>query len=394
MAHTHPDDRVLVDYDPRTRVLFGPGTLGLLGETAAAFGRRVFLVTDAGLASAGHPERAAASLREAGCSVAVFDGVRPNPTTRDVEACRDAAAGSFDGAGPEVVVGLGGGSSMDCAKGTLFLLAGGGTMADYKGTGRGRGEFLPLVTVPTTAGTGSEAQSYAVISDEATHLKMACGDKRAAARVAILDPDLTATMPDAVRAVTGIDAVSHAVETFVSTARTPLSQMFSRQAWRLLSAAFPKVLAGDADARGDMLFGAYLAGSAIEASMLGAAHATANPLTAKYDLTHGIAVGLMLPAVVRFNAEDPAVDALYAQFANAVDPGGTGGGGERLAAFLETLAREAGLPADLAAAGVGATDVLELASAAAEQWTGKFNPRPVSSGDFARLYETALKSGG
>ena len=395
MSHAHPDPRVAVDYDPRTRILFGAGTLDVLGGEAAAIGRRTLIVTDAGLAATGHLARAKASLAEAGCEVDVFDGVRPNPTTEDVEACRAFAAGSFGGRGPDLLVGLGGGSSMDCAKGALFLLAGGGTMSDYRGTGLGRGTFLPLITIPTTAGTGSEAQSYAVISDAQTHLKMACGDKRAAARLAILDPDLTATMPPMVRAVTGIDAVSHAVETLVSTARTPLSQMFSRQSWRLLSQALPRVLADPADdaARGDMLFGAYLAGSAIEASMLGAAHAMANPLTAQYEMTHGVAIAAVLPTVVEFNAEDDFADELYGQMATAAGrEGETGGGrgGRRLAALLRELVAAAGLPADLREAGASEGDVAAMAEAAAQQWTGRFNPRPMTADLFAGLYRRAI----
>ena len=156
--------------------------------------------------------------------------------------------------------------------------------------------MLPLICVPTTAGTGSEAQSFAVIADPQTHMKMACGDKKAAAKVAILDPELTVTMPASVTAATGIDALSHALESHVSTRRGPVSQLFSRQAWQLLSRAFPAVLAdpGDLMARGAVRLGAHLAGG-IENAMLGATHAAVNPLTAHYGITHGMAIGVMLP---------------------------------------------------------------------------------------------------
>ena len=137
---------------------------------------------------------------------------------------------------------VGGGSSLDCAKGINFLLTNGGAMSDYRGYGKATTPLLPMIGIPTTAGTGSEAQSYAVIADAATHMKMACGDPSAAFRVAMLDPALTLSAPRVVTATAGFDAIAHAVETAVTTRRTPLSDAFSHQAWRLLSGAFERVL--------------------------------------------------------------------------------------------------------------------------------------------------------
>ena len=164
--------------------------------------------------------------------------------------------------------------------------------------------MLPSIGVPTTAGTGSDAQSYALISDAETHAKMACGDPKAAFRVAILDPALTVSQPKAVTAVAGYDAFSHAVESFVTARRTAMSDVFAREAWRLLEANYERVLAAPSDlaARGAMLLGSHEAGIAIEQSMLGATHACANPLTARYGTTHGIAIAVMLPHVVRWNS--------------------------------------------------------------------------------------------
>src|SRR5438046_4561017 len=171
---------------------------------------------------------------------------------------------------------------MDCAKGINFLYTNGGRMADYKGFGKATYPLLPSIGVPTTSGTGSEAQSYALIADETTHVKMACGDRKAAFRVSILDPELTVSQPPLVTAVTGLDALTHAVESYVCTRRTPISQAFALAAWRHLEPNYQRVLEApdDLSARGAIQLGAYLAGMAIEASMLGAAHACANPLTA------------------------------------------------------------------------------------------------------------------
>jgi alcohol dehydrogenase len=252
--------------------------------------------------------------------------------------------------------------------------------------------MLPLSCVPTTAGTGSEAQSFAVIADPQTHMKMACGDKKAAAKVAILDPELTVTMPASVTAATGIDALSHALESHVSTRRGAVSQLFSRQAWQLLSRAFPAVLAdpGDLMARGAMLLGAHLAGAAIENSMLGATHAAVNPLTAHYGITHGTAIGVLLPHVIRFNAG--SVGTMYDEL--AADAGlcerGKPAGAERLAEFIREVVRRAGSPASLSEYDVDAAMIPELARGAEAQWTGKFNPRPVAAAEFEELYRCAM----
>ncbi len=301
------------DFDPRTRVVFGQGALARLGNLAVECGgQHVLLVTDPGLRQAGHEERARNLLSIAGLKVTVFDQVPPNPTTEDVEHGAEFARRQQ----VDLLVGLGGGSSMDCAKGINFLVTNGGRMADYHGFGKATRPMLPLIAIPTTSGTGSEAQSYAVISDARTHVKMACGDRKAAARIAILDPELTLTMPAGVTAVTGIDAISHAVESYVTTRRNPISQLFARRAWKLLVRSFPGVIENPLDlgARGGMLLGAHLAGAAIENSMLGATHALANPVTARFGVTHGTAIGILLPHVVRFNSAE--VDGLYRDLAN------------------------------------------------------------------------------
>src|SRR5437588_2819397 len=301
------------DFLPPTRVVFGIGSLNRLGElTQELGGNRVLVVTDPGLKTAGHPQRAVASLNEAGLAAFVFGQVEENPTTRHVnQGTTFAQKHDID-----FLVAVGGGSAMDCAKGINFLLTNGGTMADYRGYGKATEPMLPSISIPTTAGTGSESQSYALIADDETHMKIACGDRKVAFRVAILDPEVTVSQPAKVTAVTGIDALSHAVESFVTTKRNLLSQSFARQAWRLLEPNLSAVLRdpGNLEARGAMQVGAHFAGAAIENSMLGAAHALANPLTAHYGVTHGTAIGILLPHVVRFNAA--AVGPLYADLAH------------------------------------------------------------------------------
>jgi alcohol dehydrogenase len=285
------------DFQPRTRVVFGPGSVERLGELAGELGSAyALLVTDAGIVAAGHVARACSSLERAGIEVTVFDQVRENPTTRDVDACLHVAREAGRGATGrlDLIIGFGGGSSMDTAKGCNFLLTNGGRMQDYWGTGKATRPMLPLIAVPTTAGTGSECQSYALIADEETHRKMACGDPKAAPRVALLDPELTVSQPRHVTACTGIDALAHALETAVTRRRNGLSVTFAREAFRLTVGHLERVLEapGDLAARAQMQLGAALAGMAIEQSMLGAAHAAANPLTARFGVVHGRAVGV------------------------------------------------------------------------------------------------------
>jgi alcohol dehydrogenase len=377
------------DYHPLTRVAFGAGTLARLGELVRELGgSRVLLVTDPGLEAAGHPERALAALRHAGLEAVVFDRVEENPTTRHVEeGSALAVAERID-----FLVAIGGGSSMDCAKGINFLVTNGGSMADYQGFGKASRPMLPSLAVPTTAGTGSEAQSYALIADDQTHMKMACGDRKAAFRAAILDPEVTVSQPARVTAITGIDALSHALESYVCTRRNSLSQMFAREAWRLLEPSLETVLRepGNLEARGAMQAGAHFAGLAIENSMLGACHACANPLTAHYGLTHGMAIAILLPHVIRFNA--PVAGPLYAELAhyNGLRNGDRGAPAEMLAQRIEQLARAASLPATLSACGIGPGILSVLAEEAAGQWTGRFNPRPVSEAELHHLYSAAL----
>jgi alcohol dehydrogenase len=377
------------DFDPRTRVVFGSGCVDRLGELTREYrGRKALLVTDPGIEEAGHATKCLASLQAANVEVVVFDGVVPNPTTDDVE--RGLAVAKREAI--DFFIAVGGGSAMDCAKGINFLLTNGGRMQDYWGQGKATQPMLPLIAVPTTAGTGSEAQSYALIADAQTHLKMACGDKKAACRVALLDPELTLSMPAGVTAATGIDALSHAVESFVTTRRNPISQLFSRRSWRLLAQGFPAVLRDPSNllGRGAMLLGAHLAGAAIENSMLGATHALANPLTAHYGITHGLAIGIMLPHVVRYNAQ--VVGSLYGRLAadaglSAVDDPAAGA---KLAAWIRELVARAGCPTELAACGVSADLLPQLAHEAAQQWTGTFNPRPVDAASLEELYRCAL----
>jgi alcohol dehydrogenase len=375
------------DFALRTRVVFGDGVVARLGELARELAfTRTLIVADRGIAATGQVQRAVDLLGDAGIEAYLFDDFAANPDSQMVEAGRAFAASCR----VDSIVALGGGSSLDCAKGINFVLTNGGTMRDYHGFGKAAKPMLPSIGVPTTAGTGSEAQSYALISDHETHAKMACGDHKAAFRVAILDPALTVTQPRTVTAIAGYDAISHAVESFVTSKRSEISDLFARDAWRRLDRYYERVLTApdEAKARGAMLWGAHQAGIAIEQSMLGAAHACANPLTARYGTTHGVAVAVMLPHVVRWNAA--IVGGRYAELLGVSGRHGGADAGNRLAERLETLRRAGALPGSLREIDVPREDVDALAADAATQWTGTCNPRPFDAAAARALYERAF----
>lgn len=368
---------------PAPRLVFGPGALQELPASVRELGgTAVFLVTDAGIARAGHLDRARTLLEAAGLPVAIFADTRENPTESDAAACCAVArTHRFD-----CFVALGGGSSMDTAKACNFLLTNGGAMRDYHGYGKATRPMLPLVAVPTTADTGSECQSYALVSRDDTHEKMACGDPKARAGVAILDSELTATQPRSVAILTGLDALAHALESAVCTKRNAFSSIYSEHAFRHLAPALAKVIAGtaNADDRGHMQLGAALAGLAIENSMLGAAHASANPLTAHHGIVHGRAVATLLPHVLRFNAAIPAAAATYDRYAGLLRE--LGASPRPLAEWVDELVAACAVPPlDPATA-----DLPALARDALRQWTGKFNPRPLQEEDFVALYRRAF----
>jgi alcohol dehydrogenase len=361
-------------FEARTRLLAGPGRLSETGEAARALGAvRAVVVTDPPLVDAGHAATLLRSLRQAGVEAELYTGSHSNPDSDDAETLRAFAAPLA----PDLLIGLGGGSAMDMAKAANFLLTNGGRMRDYQGYGRASQPLLPLILIPASTGTGSEAQSYCVIQDAETRAKMACGAPGAAARAVVLDPEVAMTQPRGVRGASGYDALSHVAETWVTTKRNDLSAAFGREAWRLLSGNFERVLTHpeDVEAIAAMQWGAFLAGWAIEHSMLGAAHACANPLSQRYGTVHARALAAVLPHVVRYNAV--LLEARYRELDEALDR------------RLEEFAAMADLPRTLRALDVPEADLPALAARAAEQWTGHHNPRPFDAEAALEIYRCA-----
>ena len=367
---TEPADFRLAGIDIR----FGAGRRREAAAWALSTGQKVLLVTDAGLRSANRVREIEDLLTASEVSFFVLDTVTENPETDYVEA----RAKELHGEGIGAIIALGGGSVLDSAKALNFLLTQPGRMIEYWGFAKAKRPMLPSLAIPTTAGTGSESQAYALLSESSSGRKLACGDVKARYSRVILDPELLLTVPTRIANAAAIDAMSHAIESLVSTASNPVSRQLSQIAWSLLAPNLGAAQASDVDGLGRMSLGAYLAGAAIEQSMLGAAHASANPLTTRFGVRHGEAVGLMLPAVVRFNSRGTNIH--YQQLLGVEGP-------YQLANRLEELLVEAGLSSRLSQLDIPRTSLQGLAEEAANEWTGDFNPRKVTSRDFEKLYQ-------
>jgi alcohol dehydrogenase len=345
--------------------VFGTGEFARLGEVAREQNATRCLVL-AGQASvdAGHAQEAVRSLKARRMEVFAFHDFTANPTLAMVEAAREYA-------GPQavnLVVGLGDGDALDFAKAVNVVITNGGSLRDYRGYGNVPKPLLPMIAVPTVAGSGNEAQSNCAIADPEDGSKVICGDPKIFFRTAVLDANLTLGQPPASTAANGYDAIGRAVETLFSTRRSPISECFSREAYRLLDSAFGRVLRvpEDLEARSAMLLGAHFAGLAVEYSALGPAHACAQPLVKNYKLLPGAALALVLLSALEWMEE-----------------------GADLAPRLRHLAAAAELPTSLGDAAIPEQVLPRLAEEAATQWTGRFSSHHFDAPAALEIYRAA-----
>lgn len=285
----------------RLNIRFGRGVVaGIASELRALGGTRAFFVADRGVRDAGLTKRPLGVFRDAGIEVEGFYEAEPNPRDTTIERGAELLA-AF---GADVVIGFGGGSAMDAAKGIALLATNGGELADYDGTDKIGRDTLPLIAVPTTAGTGSEVTANAAITNTSRHLKMSIRSPRLLPSLAIVDPDLLASLPHMIAATSGADALVHAVEGCLSLRASPLTDVFALEAMRLLHANLRPFVANPAnsDAASAMALGSLLAGVVISNTGTGNDHAIARALGGVCDMPHGLATAVMLPPVLRFNA--------------------------------------------------------------------------------------------
>ena len=375
-----------------TRVFYGWGASGQAGERLRELGvTRALLVSDPGVAGAGIVDRIADVIRAAGIEVVLYTGVQPNPTVGNVEGGHALyVTNRCDG-----IVGLGGGSAMDAAKGIGVVAANGGEIADYTGREQVPMELPPLVCLPTTCGTGSEVTFNAVITDEARHFKLPYVSRKLAAAVALVDPELVVNAPAPVIAATAADAMAHAVECWINTQSDPVIDALTSAAIRMIGKNLVKgVKERDRDAIAQLCLASTMAGIAFNMNANAVIHAASTPVTAKHDVPHGVANAIFLPAGLRFCI--PAIPARIAELGPSLGVAIDGMEPEAAAsATVDTLARlfrEAGLPATLTEFGVDVStmDLDGLAADAMKSRSIPINPRPVTPEDLVGIYREVM----
>ena len=375
-----------------THILFGIGTIAQLGERLAAQGwSRALVVTDRGVVKAGITDRVVASLRAAGVDVAVFDEVAPDSGT----AICEAATRRLREHGSHVVVGVGGGSALDTAKAAALLATNPGPLAAYEGLGKVEQEPLPLVAIPTTAGTGSEVSLWAVILNDADRRKIGIGSVLLYPKLAVCDPELTLGLPPETTATTGMDALAHAVETYVNNACQPISAALALRAIELIGQHLRTAVTNGRllGSRYAMLLGATMAGLAMNSTRLGVAHALAMPLGSWHlRVPHGIAVSILLPHVMEFNlvAALPRFVDIARALGEPVEGLSTRAAAERAVEAVRRLARDIGIPEGLRRFGVGEADIPRVCAEAMKSGNIAVNPRLVRQEDLEAICRAAL----
>ncbi|GHB43182.1 alcohol dehydrogenase [Pseudovibrio japonicus] len=380
-------------FNTSASVVCEPGAVQRLHElTLETIGERVFLVSDKGLVNAGLVAPVVEQLEAVGVHVTVFDDVVADPPESVVlQGVKRARAAKVDG-----VIGLGGGSSLDVAKLVALLVGGGERLSDIYGVGMAKGKRLPLILIPTTAGTGSEVTPISIITTGEAEKKGVVAPQLLP-DVAVLDADLTLGLPPHVTAATGIDAMVHAIEAYTSTSanNNPISRMLAKEALRLLGANIEKAVntPHDKEARSNMLLGSMLAGQAFANSPVAAVHALAYPVGGIFHVAHGVSNALVLPHVMRFNL--PACATAYAELAPLVFPELSQVPEDRrggmFADRLAELAKVLGIETTLREVGIEEQDVAKLASEAMKQTRLLVNnPREVDESSAIQIYQQAL----
>jgi alcohol dehydrogenase len=353
--------------------------------------RHALIVTDAPLTALGVTEKVASLLRERDVQVTVFDGVQPNPTVSNV----NAGLAAQQQAGADCIISLGGGSPHDCAKVIAVLATNGGTVMDYRGADKVKKAPLPLIAINTTAGTASEITRFAVITEETRHLKMNIVDRQLAPLISVNDPELMRGMPASLTAATGMDALTHAVEAYVSKLATPVTDACALHAIKLIGQYLPRAVSNgreDIEARENMTSAQFLAGMAFNNAFLGYVHAMAHQLGGQYNLPHGVCNALLLPHVEAANVSACAprlADVARALGVNTFDLS-VEAAAQAAVKAMHDLARAVGIPARLSELGVKREDFALMAANAMKDGSGATNPRKFTQPEIEAIFEAAF----
>ena len=377
-------------YHNPTAIEFGWGALARLPDLVKSVGgRRALVVGDPGVAQAGLVNRVVAALGEA-IPVTTFTDVESDPDARSVDAGVQLARSREC----DVIIGIGGGSAMDVAKVIGVMLTNPGNIRDYNGMGKIGKPGAPVIAIPTTSGTGSELTIWSVLSDKEKKTKFGVGSVLNCARIALLDPELTMSLPPAITAATGIDALTHALESYVNTATQPISEAMSEQSMALIARSLRLAVAqpGNKEARADMLLASTIAAMAFNSTRLGLAHAFAMPLGSRFHIPHGLANAIMLPAVMRFNLPgNLAKFARIAQiFGERTDGLSLREAAERSVIAIEQLQADIGITAKLGDFHMTEADLHDVAAEAMLSGNVAVNPRKPTLEDMKALLRAKL----
>lgn len=380
-----------IKIQPLPRIVFGAGSSGEIAKHAAETKKsRALLVTDAGLVKAGIAGDIANRMKDGGFEVAIFDGVEPNPTDKNVAA----GVAKLRALGDAVVVALGGGSSMDCAKAIALLVNNAGHPRDFGYGCKPEKPGAPVVAIPTTAGTGSETNLVGVITDTEHNRKIYVAHPSVQPRVAVLDPKLTVGLPPYPTATCGFDVLTHAIEAYTSRVANPYTDGIAIQAVRMAWTHLPRAFSdgSDLEARSQMLLASAMAAVAFNVVGLGAAHGTGHPIGARFHAAHGQTLATMLPHVMRFNLDARA--AKYAAIGAAIGvakPGVSDADNAKACiAAVEGVIAQLGLRKKLGDLGASKGDIAQLVEDALQDLTMRTNPRKVTADDARALFEAAL----
>lgn len=366
---------------------FGVGTIATLGDKVRGLGRRVQVITDRGLVAAGVAEQVIEVLKRSGLEVVLFTEVEENP--KDTTCIK--ATEQYLNEGCEVVIGLGGGSPMDVAKLVAIMAANPGKHPrEFEGKDKFANDPKPLVHVPTTAGTASEVTYFAVVTDTERIFKFTVVSNKIPPRIAVLDPALTVGKPPGLTAATGMDALTHAIESFTNRVDNPISDAMAIRAISLIGGALRKavVQGQDLQARSDMLLGSLLAGMAFTQTRLGLVHAMSHPISAYFGVPHGVANALLLPAVLEFNLfgaieKTAEIGRLLGEDLSGLSSVGAGRAGVEA---VRRLSDDVGIPHWLKDVGVRADKIDVMADDTLKSGNIPVNPRLVKKQDVVALY--------
>ncbi len=369
----------------------GPGSFQQVGEKMSSLNAdKALIVTDKGLKEAGMADELKAIIEDAGKEAAIFDGSEPNPTDKNVEAGEQA----YKKEKCDIVISLGGGSSHDCAKGIRLVASNGGNIKDFEGLDQSENSDVPMIAVNTTAGTASEMTRFCIITDTDRKVKMAIVDWRTTPEISINDPKLMIKKPSKLTAATGMDALTHAVEAYVSPDHTPVTDAVALQAINLISKNLRTAVANgdDFEARDQMAYAQFLAGMAFNNAGLGYVHAMAHQLGGFYNLPHGVCNAILLPHVEKFNLI--ASPNRFKNIAIAMEENVEGLSDREAAEValdaIKTLSEDIGIPSGLSEIGVKEEDLKIMAENAMNDVCSLFNPRKASLEDVVSIFKDAM----